>query len=84
MAMPLRPVVRVQDGPAASGLNRTAFFAFMKKGLMPRGFLIGERSKALYADEIATVTAARAAGQTDDQIRALVQRLEAARQEVTS
>ncbi len=84
MAIALRPVIRVQDAPAASGLNRTSFFDHMKRGLMPRGFLIGERSKAIYEDEIAQVTAARAAGATDDEIRALVRRLEAARQEVAA
>lgn len=81
MPLQLRPVVRVQDGPAASGLNRTAFFDHMKRGLMVRGFLIGERSKAIFEDEIAQITAARAAGRTDEQVRELVRKLEAARQE---
>ena len=77
----LRPVTRVVDAPAKAGLKKTGWFAGVKAGLLPPPFRLSERCCVVYDDEIAAVVAARAAGRSDEQVRALVAQLVAARQE---
>ena len=62
-----------------SGKCRTALYNDLAKGLMPPLISIGARAKALPAHEVDAINAARVAGKTEDEIRALVKRLQAAR-----
>ena len=52
----------------------------MAQGLWTRPVSLGARAVAWPEGDVAALNAARIAGQTDAQIRGLVQRLEAARQ----
>lgn len=62
-----------------SGLCRTVFYDQMADSLWTQPVSIGSRAVAWPAHEIAAVIAARVSAQTDEQIRALVRELEAAR-----
>jgi prophage regulatory protein len=56
----------------------------IKAGLLTKPIKIGERAVGLPDYEVKAVTAARIAGKTDDEIRALVNRLHAKRAELTT
>lgn len=60
--------------------SRGGFYAEVAAGLMPRPVNIGPRAVGLPEDEVQAVVKARIAGWTDDQVRALVQRLHIERQ----
>jgi prophage regulatory protein len=64
---------------AVSGISRPSVYVRMRSGLLPRQFSLGGTTVGWPADEIAAVLNARIAGSTDDEIRALVARLEAER-----
>jgi prophage regulatory protein len=72
-------LLRLQDVLQANGQGRSTFYNQLAKGLWTRPVPIGMRAVAWPAGEIGAVIAARIAGQTNDQIRALVKELEAAR-----
>lgn len=59
--------------------QRTAHYGDIRAGLFTGPIRIGARAVAWPAHEVDTLNAARIAGKTDDQIRALVKSLEAAR-----
>ena len=61
------------------GKGRSAFYDDLARGLMPRLVAVGLRAKALPAHEVDAVNAARVAGRSENEIRELVRRLEAAR-----
>jgi prophage regulatory protein len=69
----------------ASGLSRSTIYRRIKDGLFPRPVSIGTDKNgesctvAWIADEIAAVNAARIAGKSEADIKALVVELEAAR-----
>lgn len=63
----------------ATGLSRAAYYAQQADGLWTHPILIGPRTVAWPAGEIAALTAARIASHSDDEIRVLVKNLEAAR-----
>jgi len=79
-----RPITRVGDAYAKAGMKKTQWHGAVKAGLMTPPFKLTERCAAVYDDEIAEVVAARAAGKTDEEIRALVRRQVAARQGVAA
>lgn len=62
-----------------AGHSRSQFYNKIKEGLMPPPVKIGVKSSAWAEHEIEAVNRARLAGQTDEQIRALVSRLVASR-----
>lgn len=69
--------------PEASEITqrgRTAFYKDMKEGLLPPPIYLGERARAWIVDELNQVMQARIAGQSKDEIRALVAKLVDARQ----
>ena len=74
-------ILRTPVAILASGEGRSSFYAKARDGLMVKPFKLGKRASAVLATEIAALNQARAAGKSDDEIRALVTRLEAARQE---
>ena len=59
--------------------SRTSLYKQIKEGLFPPGVKLGARRVAWPDYEIESVLRARIAGQTDDQIRALVAELQANR-----
>lgn len=81
-ARTLRPaldLMRVRQAAAAAGVSRSWLYARIPEGLWPRPVQIGPRAVAWPAGEVDAINAARIAGLSDDEIRALVVKLEAAR-----
>lgn len=72
-------LVRLGPAFAALGKGKTAAYAEISRGLLPRPIHVGPRARGFLASEVQAINAARAAGRTDEEIRALVQRLQAAR-----
>lgn len=64
------------------GKKHSAHYADIKDGLFVKPILIGRRSTATPDYEVDILIAARIAGKSDEEIRALVQKLHAARKEV--
>lgn len=69
-----RPVVE-----QATGLTRSTIYRRIKLGLFPKPVPVGGDRVAWPANEIDAINKARIAGKTDDEIKALVAELEAAR-----
>jgi len=71
------PVVLAESGP-----SRSTLYQHISQGLWTKPVRIGERAVGWPAHEVSALNAARIAGKTDDEIRALVVTLEAARKSV--
>lgn len=76
----LNTLLRLPAVKAQSGYSRSTIYLRMSQGLWTRPVSLGARAVAWPAGDVAALNAARIAGKTDDQIRALVLKLEAARQ----
>ena len=61
------------------GRSRSAHYMDIQQGLFTPPVPIGARAVGWPADELVALNAARIAGKSDDEIRALVVKLEAAR-----
>ena len=61
------------------GRSRSAHYLDIQQGLFTRPVAIGLRAVGWPADEVAALNVARIAGKTDNEVRALVVKLEAAR-----
>lgn len=61
------------------GRSRSSHYADIKSGLYVKPVQIGSRAVGTPEDEVDALNAARIAGKSDDEIRALVAKLEAAR-----
>lgn len=61
------------------GRSRSSHYADIKAGLFVKPVLIGLRATGTPDNEVVALNAARIAGKSDDEIRALVVKLEAAR-----
>ena len=61
------------------GKSRSSHYADVKTGLFVRPVKLGLRARGTPEDEVDTLVAATIAGKSDDEIRALVVKLEAAR-----
>lgn len=73
-------ILRIDDVKAATGVcSHTSIYAAVKDGTFPQAVPLGLRSVGWPSDEVQAVTAARIAGAADDELRALVQQLHAAR-----
>ncbi|SEN73906.1 transcriptional regulator, AlpA family [Nitrosospira multiformis] len=73
---------KILRGPvvdSSTGERRSTRYARISKGLFPKPIKLGPRSVGWLESEVEAINAARAAGKTDDEIRALVLKLEAAR-----
>lgn len=78
----MRPtILRISAVKSESGLSRSTIYLRISQGLWTRPVSLGARAVGWPADEVAAINAARIAGKTDDEIRALVERLEAARKD---
>lgn len=75
------PILRLPAVLKARGRSRSAHYQDIKEGLFTEPILISARAVGWPASEVAAINAARIAGKSDDEIRALVQKLHAARKE---
>lgn len=82
--MPTQSILRLPQVKLRTGRGRTMVYADIRDRLLPHPVQIGRRAVGWPSGEIDALIAARIAGKSDDEIRALVARLEAARRaEVT-
>lgn len=72
-------LLRLPTVKARSGLSRSTIYLRISQGLWTGPVNLGGRAVAWPADEVDALNAARIAGKTDEQVRALVRRLEAQR-----
>jgi prophage regulatory protein len=72
-------IYRLPAVKTESGYSRSTIYLRISQGLWTKPVSLGPRCVGWPAHEVATLNAARIAGKTDNEIRALVVRLEAAR-----
>lgn len=75
----LQIIYRLPVVKSASGYSRSTVYFRISQGLWTKQVSLGPRCVGWPAHEVAALNAARIAGKTDDEIRALVLKLEAAR-----
>ncbi len=69
-------ILRLPSVKAESGLSRSTIYLRMQQGLWTKPVNLGARAIGWPASEVATLNAARIAGKTNDEMRALVAKLE--------
>ena len=72
-------ILRLPAVLSERGRSRSAHYLDIQQGLFTRPVAIGLRAVGWPADEVAALNVARIAGKTDNEVRALVVKLEAAR-----
>ena len=72
-------ILRRRSVESLSGYPRSTLYLRISQGLWTRPVKLGPRAVGWPADEVSALNAARIAGQSDEEIRALVTQLEAAR-----
>jgi len=70
---------RLPTVKSESGLSRSTIYLRISQGLWTKPIGLGARAVGWPSNEVAAINAARIAGKTDEEVRALVVRLEAAR-----
>ena len=75
----LNTLLRLPAVKGQSGYSRSTIYLRMSQGLWTRPVSLGARAVAWPAGDVVALNAARIAGKSDEQIRALVLKLEAAR-----
>ena len=76
-----RTILRIPAVKSESGLSRSTIYLRIMERLWTKPVALGPRAVGWPSDEIEALTAARIAGKTDDEIRALVTKLEGARKD---
>ena len=74
-----RTILRLPAVLRERGRSRSAHYLDIKEGLFTRPVAIGARAVGWPDHEVAEINAARIAGRSEDEIRQLVAKLEAAR-----
>ncbi len=74
-----RTILRIPAVKSESGLSRSTIYLRISQKLWTKPVSLGARAVGWPSDEVAAINAARIAGKTDEEVRALVARLEAAR-----
>jgi prophage regulatory protein len=74
-----RTILRMPAVKSESGLSRSTIYLRVSQGLWTKPVSLGARAVGWPSDEVEKLIAARIAGITDDEIRALVTKLEANR-----
>jgi prophage regulatory protein len=77
-------ILRRKQVQAESGYSRSTIYARIAQGLWPKPVSLGPRAVGWPAGEVAAINAARIAGKSDDEIRALVASLEVDRRTADS
>lgn len=72
-------ILRLPAVKGESGLSRSTIYLRIADGLWTKQVSLGPRSVGWPRQEVEALNAARIAGKSDDEIRALVLKLEAAR-----
>ena len=76
-------ILRLPAVKAETGYSRSTIYLRISQGLWPKQVSLGPRCVGWPSHEVAALNAARIAGKRDDEIRALVAKLEAARKHVS-
>ena len=74
-----RTVLRIPAVKSESGLSRSTIYLRVSQGLWTKPVSLGARAVGWPSDEVEAINTARIAGNTDDEIRVLVAKLETAR-----
>jgi prophage regulatory protein len=74
------PILRLPAVKADSGYSRSTIYLRVEQRLWTKPIKLGARSIGWPANEVAALNAARIAGKSNEEIRALVEKLEASRQ----
>jgi len=74
-----RTILRLPAVKFESGLSRSTIYLRVSQGLWTKPVSLGARAVGWPSDEVEELNTARIAGCTDDEIRVLVAKLEAAR-----
>ncbi len=77
--MQIDRLVRERERRQLTGIPTSSWYALINDGLAPSGVRLSRFSVAWPVSELATLNAARIAGQSNEQIRALVKKLVADR-----
>ncbi len=78
-------ILRIPAVLAETGYrSHASIYTAIKAGLFTAAVKLSERSVGWPSDEVQAINAARIAGQSDDQIKALVTRLHAKRSELVA
>ncbi len=72
-------ILRIPAVKSESGLSRSTIYLRIAQGLWTKPVSLGARAVGWPSNEVAAINAARIAGKTDEEVRALVATLEAAR-----
>lgn len=75
-------IVRIKDAQHRLGETRSPFYDKIARGLLPRTIKISARAAGLPDYEIDAINAARIAGASEREMKALVKRLHAKRAEL--
>lgn len=75
----LQTIFRLPAVKAESGYSRSTIYLRISQGLWTKPVSLGARAVGWPSGEVAALNAARIAGKSDEEIRALVAKLEAAR-----
>jgi len=75
----LQTIFRLPAVKSETGLSRSTLYLRISQGLWPKPVNLGARAVGWPAREVAAVNAARIAGKSDEEIRALVVKLESTR-----
>lgn len=75
----MQVLIRTAQVIRALGKKKSSLYLDIKNGLFPKPVKIGVRSSAWPEEEVAAINAARIAGKSSDDIRALVSALHARR-----
>jgi prophage regulatory protein len=72
-------ILRLPDVKKLSGISRSSIYKFIAEGFFSKPIALGPRMVGWLESELAALNAARVRGASEDEIREIVQRLEAAR-----
>ncbi|QBQ56640.1 helix-turn-helix transcriptional regulator [Nitrosococcus wardiae] len=72
-------ILRLPAVKARTGLSRSTIYLHISEGRFPKPVPLGARAVGWPEDEVKAINAARIAGKSDDEIRALVIKLHADR-----
>ena len=75
-------ILRLPAVKSESGLSRSSIYLRISQGLWTKPISLGARAVGWPSSEVTAINAARIAGKTDKEIRALVLKLEASRKTV--
>ena len=75
-------ILRLPAVKASTGLSRSTIYLRIAQGVFTHSVSLGGRAVGWPAHEVGILNAARIAGKPDAEIRALVEKLEAARKSV--